>query len=1117
MNHDTDGERQQTVGTAHDKILSGFSEKAEFLGRSKIALLVLFSPALFAYRLTRDVLPADYQPIGYGVSVLAILAAIGIIQATPSDESLRKYVGTKVAHYTQPHELLHDSNPDESGIDQPTNMTVAGRVGRTPVIEGFPYVGGDRAERTQDIVPFTRAYDNEYAVQHEDGSLVSAIRVTPAPLSTADADEWARRVDRLANILSSTVNGECQWYNPMRAVDYQSRSDTYAEAAEAFRVDAASDAPRNEMSDVLADICEERSDVVHTYQETTFVREHYVLVKFRPDELVFEDADASGGLGNIWGVGKLLTKRELNKRAADDTAIDGLLERLEDRTDALAEGLRTVEDIQATPMPAIEFSQIIADYFRAANMYATADWRDFIRQAPSPRYSTGDPTHDTEYRHVTDDPGLYYDEERRGKSLSDSDERGTSSFEWVGSNDQTTMGLTTTDGELDDLFQDALAPDTFERSDPNHVRLDDELYSRTLAIREWPSNPPHGMLESVLNYSKPGVDVTVSTHMDPYPEDDAKRVISEVVDVLEDKASRYADKWYYPTILVEHIRSKAEEARDVMNSLVESDYALFETNTYISVRAPDEDRLDTASEKIRGLLQDMGARAKPLKHNHDTGFLTTAPTVSDDVKEPVKALADGLGALFSWSSLNLFEPGGISIGLHRDRGEPTIFNLWKRDGGNSIGIFGKVRSGKTTTLTRLLMRMKLLRSWRGLLHHTDEDTLMVAIDPLREFDGLCQLFGGERIVIGGDTDINLMHYEVPPEETRDVIGSSTPQEDAMRRTKSLIEAYYDIEGIELTAGKLGRWEQAIRLAYQNNGSGSDSPTLQTVLDTFRDMVNNPGDYLDAEIADDPDATADIKKNAYRVLNNDVDPFKEGGRYRNLTRKTNIDFSAASFVYLDLHRFEQEQGTAGLLMQILMDEVYEQAKVRDGRTIMAIDEAHYILSTASNLEALKQITLHHGHHDLSLIFSTQQIGEFFEGGELTSAGKAIFDNLATKIYHFTDEIDARWREELDLSEAEHSYIEDARAGRSGTADALLQTDKQGSYPITVDMGDGINPREFAANQYDPSDDGEDFRAYLRNYTGDHGQDVCDWSFQATRRPKGRDPNQTTAPPDGGERQ
>ena len=1092
-------------------ILSNYSEDASILHFSKIEIIAFLTPGVLLWALALYKLPPGLAFPGKICAVLLALTGLAVLQATPKDESAFEMFGNIVRHYTQQPMLLHATT--DSNVEQPERDGILGKIGQSSLFNDLPYVGGDEdVTRTQDQMPVKRIYQDTHAILTDDGDLLAAIEVTPANMTMSSAEEWDSRVQQLSEVLTSSSNGKAQWFNPMRAVDYQSRQSKYAEAAKAFRRDANRQHPKNEMSDVLADLCVERSGVVYRYQETTYVREYYVLIKVEPKETVFEDVEESGGLGKVPLAGKLLTKRELKKRSGTDAEVEELLDTLDRRVSSMLSALSSITGINASRISSVQYAQVIADYYAAANAYANADFKSLLRQAPLPG-SLADPEYDVSYRHisnqlsetalVSDDPlNPQADGGVAAASPPQDAETGAQDDSDGPLTPDAEMGIATTKDELTELTKNVLAPESFDRGDADYAVLDDELYTKTLAVVSWPSNPSNGLLNLVQNYSKPGLDVTISTHMERYERGKAEAAISELVDILEDKvkqAKNHESKWWFPKYLITQLEKQHHEAQGILNSLVETDDALFEANVYITIRAPNEALLETAVSDLKKRIRDAGANAKSLKHNHDRGFETTAPLVDDKINEPTKMLSRGLAAMFSWTSNNLFEPGGIAFGIHQERNESLIYDFWSRGTGFSLGIFGKVGSGKTTTLTRILTRLRLLSDWRGLLDPSQSEMLMVTIDPLQEFAGLCDLFDGDRIVIGGETNINIMYYEEISDEKQAIVGESTPQRDAARRTLSIIQDYYAMAGIPFgESEKRGTWELAIRRAYRQGGSGMDSPTLQDVFDIIRNMIDTPEEYVDK--ADDVASLEDRKEKARNILNNDIEAFKEDGEYYNLTQPTNIDFSETHHLYLDLQNYENETKAGGLYMQILLNMIYEQAKSRDGRTVVAIDEAHYLVDNSETLESLKQIMMHHRHYDMSLIFSTQEIGEFFGGdGSLTSTGQKIFNNLATRIYHFSEELQKHpeWGESLQLKTRELNFIETADTG-----EALVQLDKEGTFPITVDMDDELNPREFAMNQFDPNDHGEDLREYLRGYRDDRGRDVCEWSWtDSYTRPTG----------------
>lgn len=1004
----------------------------------------------------------------------------------------------------------------KSGIDQPTNDSVIGRTARLPGISKIPVFGVDSPLRSQELIDYDRPLQNQNALLKDDGSVVTAIRVQPANLSTADPDEWENRVDRLSSILGSAVSGKIQWYNPVRSVNYEDRRETYDEAARSFESATDVDA----MADVLADLSEERAAVVHQYEDTTTVREYYVLVEVDPDDTMFGRMDGAG-FSNLYGIKNVMLWWKMRDIDDDDPErLATALNTLFSRAKKLSNSLGSIEGINSYRVSSAEFSKVVSNYYTSDDVYSISNFKDLVRQSPilsdTDVMTAGESAQELEYTHITN---IERDDDTDGETgyggkddvdIGDTQKKANDLTDDIAAPPSTTemernagidTGLAADEEELSEMFKSILAPEEFDRSDAQKILLDGDQYVQTLRIRDWPKNPQHGLLESILNYSAPGVETFVTTHLHGNDDEKAQRDLSAYIDICDDKLEKYRKSdydWLYPRWLVDKRKQDKTEAEDILSTLRNTKYGMFDSNTYIQARSPDPNKLQEAVDSIESCLADVGARAKVMSYNQETGFRSVAPVVDDKGGEPTKMLGDGVASLFSWSSHNLWEKGGVSMGLHRDRSEPTVFDLWARDAGFSIGVFGIVGSGKTTTTKRLLLRYKLLEDWQSMARSSrgsfDDSTLMVCIDPLQEFAGLCQLFGGERVVIGGDTNINPLYYEEVSDEKREIIGGDTARIDAERRAMSFIESFYEQHETSLgDSGKRGVWEKALSISFDNGGSGMESPTLGHTLDIIRDIIENADAYVDERIEEESarkETAEDLKKTAIEIINNDVEAFKEGGNFENLTKQTDIDLSNEQFVYLDLQRYEQEQNTAALLMQLLMDQVYEQAKSRDGKTILSMDEAHYLLNNTANMESLKQITLHHRHHDLSLIFSTQAMGEFFSSsGGLTSAGEVIFDNLATRIYHFNNEIDDEWADELELTNAEHDFIQNARTGSSGCAEALLQIKQEGTYPIQVDMGDNMNPREFAITEYDPTDHGESLRDYIRDY----GDGVCQWRW------------------------
>jgi hypothetical protein len=1159
-----------------DQVLNKIVKQPEIAGRALSEFVIVYAVA-FAFWTVAVVLspPGMTFPLG-AIGIFAFIVSTILVFAAPSHRRVHRYVIDLYRHYTDQPAYVHTMSKDSASDRQPDPESFLRRLASLPLIK-WSVFGSGEDESTQEFVEVKKAYRDSHAVQREDGTLVGAVRVTPANMATKDEDEWRTKVNRLARALASKINYGAQWFNTMRSVNYESRENKYREQASEYRSEAISceedgDDERAFTRNVLTDICEERAWTVSVLQETTMTREYYFIVAVDPEDVVISVDDE--GLAAVPILGKFVTAKRLAEREGSEEHLQEMAEKLETRLNEVAELARSVDsDITAVPLSSSSFSQVLADYYRGDDVYEYEDFTSLVRQCPVPvdDEESGDPEHDLDYSHLTQDcpePGATrsrrgaapgapasatapdggtvveqdqdqsQDRKDRGRSRSstrggggdlstlirdqiggkdqngdekrrsepspdnrsadddeqddadDQDKEDDSEFTEIEHepeelNNGATVGIVTDEEELEWRYQSLLAPDNLNPSEsPRYVVLDDETYSATLAIRDWPGRPPLGMLEPILNFDEPGVRATTSTHFQGLDVDNKRRELKSQVDAMEQKTANAEEK---NSPFAERYRQSYEAARDIKESVEQPDTGLFESTTYIELRAPSPKRLKKAVRSVRTSLRELNADAKEMKYHQVEGYQTAAPLAKDETGEEVTMTSSGLAALIPWTSENLIEPGGVEIGTHADRCEPTVLDLFSRSTGYNMGIFGKIGSGKTTTLKTFLLRHKI----------QNPETRMVLIDPVREFTGLCELFDGNHVVIGGETPINPLEIEPVPEEKLKRIGDSTPLKDVKRRGMTFIQTYYRLEDLELSKKK-GTWQKAIEVAFERAGITEDpathdrpSPTITDVIEVLEDMVNDPDQFVREEISDDEESWEDRKETAIQILNNDISAFEEGGIYHHLTQPTELDISESDTLYLDLQRYEGEAKT-GLMMQTLTSLVYQQAKRSEHPTIMAMDESHYMTKHSSDLSFLKQAIRHSRHYDLSMIFSTQSVGEFY-GEKDNAAGEnreqkkedaqIIIDQMSVKIFHYLEEMDDTWAERFDLTDSEKEYILGATPGKEeyGFSEALLKVDQKGCYPLRVEMGDHHNPCEFAFVRFDPSNHGESMEAFLREQT------------------------------------
>jgi hypothetical protein len=168
----------------------------------------------------------------------------------------------------------------------------------------------------------------------------------------------------------------------------------------------------------------------------------------------------------------------------------------------------------------------------------------------------------------------------------------------------------------------------------------------------------------------------------------------------------------------------------------------------------------------------------------------------------------------------------------------------------------------------------------------------------------------------------------------------------------------------------------------------------------------------------------------------------------LGRHTEVKIGGADVVYLDMQQIEGEQKT-GLMLQLLLHAVYEQAKQTDKRVIFAIDEAHYLMQSKATLSFLERAIRHSRHFDLSIQLITQTVDEFFSTDK--EQAKTIADNCSLKIFHqvegLSDRNAAEW---LGFSPPEAEFVRTAKPGSEadGYSQALVEVGEVGRFPVNV---------------------------------------------------------------------
>lgn len=610
--------------------------------------------------------------------------------------------------------------------------------------------------------------------------------------------------------------------------------------------------------------------------------------------------------------------------------------------------------------------------------------------------------------------------------------------EWNG---RTESKKKTADGEsalpkIDEHHRNLISPQLIT-PEPTKLQFGDR-HVRTIFINKWNEHPQVGFLKEV--FTETNVVNDISLHISPYRSEEAEKELQEQVEsarqvVNGDSGSQFTRR---------EKQKEQEQTIQLYESFKDSDAVLFDVSMYITIRGDSEKELEEATDEIMKALKSNPAFCHPEipKKNQLNAFKSVNPVLNDELGYSNKMLGAGIATMYPFSTTSFIEKNGVDMGIHSGNDSPVIVNRFEgRDTGYNQLTFGKIGSGKS-----FATKLEILRTYASR-----SDTKIIMLDPLEGFTSVNLALGGQHIEVGGKLGLNPMeiHY-IPPEKR-------TEQADPYGITKSKVlgffERYYNARGSALSEIKNGRGvlERAIDKAYKRKGikpndlesHKNESPTVLDVKEVLEEISEDPKQAIDME------GTAYTKKfeDAAADLLISFSQFEEGGEYRNLAMKNEVNIKENDVNYIDLKQREASSKT-GLMMHLLLHEVYEEAQRTDKKLLFAIDEAHMLLDNAESLDYLEHVVRHSRHYDMSINFITQNIQDFFQNDQT----KGIAQLCSILRMHRTESgmhEGSELAKTLELGPKELNFIRTATPGGShGFSEALIGISEEGFIPAYV---------------------------------------------------------------------
>ena len=1019
-------------------------------------LLVGATPFIAMVLITAYLLPANVRVVGYVLAGVALVVGAVAVHLAPDHLTASEWVDGFVHRIRTPDEM-RNVRYDFDAVREQTDYPEAGVL--------------ELAQRTQDLIDVERIHTDIDAIERTDGAIVGAVRVEPTNMALTTPTHWRDNVDAFTDFLNNTVEWPIEIFStttPFPVEDYVSRREQRLEDDD-VRENA-----------VFRDLIEYWLDWYPRELELrgTNLREYYVVVPVRPEDVEGgerEERTAVDKLADLPGIGALFGRLASGDELSEAERRDRMQRTLDERLSMVEnEGFQSIDGCRASRVEGPELARVLIRYWSGEDAnYGDMEQvlRDGIVVDGDGRGSAGDGAW-SDRPDAAEDAGEPGGESADGERSSDGGGRigGLLPFGSGGDGGPTVPAGRVTD-EVAALHRGVIAPQdaVFER---DRARLG-RSWVKSLWAEGYPDQPADGFLERL--FTEPGVDTDVAIHVEPRDTRIAQEELKDRVGTLQ---AEYERKQERRDVDARGIQKDLEDAEQMYDVLRNTPTEIFDVSMYVNVRGDDEEDLASANDTVRSTLRRAPANVTPVTavNRQDQAIRSASPVARDHLNKKSAMMGGAVGAMFPFSSSSLIEETGVEYGVHAFNGSPVIVDRFDRDVGYNALVIGNIGSGKSFST-----KLNLVRTLAS-----DEDTIVVMLDPLEGFVGVNRALGGERVVVGGNVGLNPLEIRETPDEVleqEDVGEELDPFGAKLKDVMSFFDTYFAMRENPLE-DRRGTLESAVRQAYEERGidrdpetHGKESPTVSDVIDVLTKMAEDPEEHTVSEAEEERDT---IASHAADLLIG-LEPFTEGAEFANLAQETDIDIGGSDVVYLDLQQQETRGGT-GLMMQLLFNAVYERAKEEtDKRVVFAIDEARYIMKDAENLGFLEQAVRHSRHYDLSIQFITQTIDEFFAQDE----SEAIADNCSLKLLHRIEGMDADLGGELDLTPQQRDYVRTAMAGdeAAGYSEALLGVSDEGWYPIHV----RANELERQIIDFDPRTDetldGENLRDGVAGADGD----------------------------------
>lgn len=591
-------------------------------------------------------------------------------------------------------------------------------------------------------------------------------------------------------------------------------------------------------------------------------------------------------------------------------------------------------------------------------------------------------------------------------------------------------------------LKDIIAPPSFDRSDPDHIKVGNKAV-RSFTINGYPSSVRVGWLDPLYNYDG---DMDIALYVEPSDERGALDELTRKIAQFEADLINQREKGNIRNIT--RLQNNIHQLYDLREQLEQNYENLFYIQPYFNLYADNKDELNKRTQMLDNKLKGQRISIMPTYLRQDDGYKSALPFGQAYLDDNMRNFNSGaLTACFPFYNSEISHENGVFMGVNLSTATPVLVDFYDRRmlANSNLTVFGKSGSGKTYFVSLLTLR-SLLKGIRTVI-----------IDPEGEYQRLSRAVGGTHVYIAPDSDTKINPFDLEEEDETDDYGKPTGYK--VVRVKDKVADVLNLIGV--MAGGLTREQGSLVAAvidelYRERGFTEEAESLYVTdasfdaetgefyhhgkkkpMPTFTDFHNGLEEMAVKEDSEDLKRLA----NALRM-------FKKGGVYDMFDCQTsgNIDFQNAPMITFDISKLE-ESILRPIGMYIALSWTWEkfikknpeiQKRIVCDEAWMLVNKsmAGYEYTSAFLDKAARRIRKRNG----GLLVASQNFIEFYENEQ----GRAVLTNASLNIFLKQDasDVDAV-QSTFKLSDGEKSFLLTAKTG-----ELLLKMDEESSVVFAL---------------------------------------------------------------------